>query len=379
MERIYLDHCATTPLDPEVMAVMMKHFGSVFGNPGSIHTFGREAQGAVEGARQQVAALLGATPEEVVLTGGGTEADNLAILGMAATAPVGKNHIVTSAVEHPAVEGACRYLAKKGFSVTALPVNAQGVVDPADVEAAITEHTLLISIMHGNNEVGVIEPLAAIGAIACEKGVLFHTDAVQTIGKIPFDVNDLSVDCLSVAGHKLYGPKGTGALYVRRGTRIEPLSFGGGQERGIRAGTENVPGIVGLGKACEIALRDMAGDMEHTRGLRDCLEKGLAGTVPDIRINASAADRLPHISSISFRGISGDALVRELDREGIAVSAGAACHSGGIQVSHVLAAMQVPRDFALGTIRFSTGKSNTDGDVDRTVETVARLVAALRR
>ena len=379
MERIYLDHCATTPLDPEVMAAMMKYFGNVYGNPGSAHAFGREAREAVDNARCQVAALLGADPTEIVFTGGGTEADNLAVLGIAATGRGGKNHIVTSSIEHPAVLNACRYVETKGCNVTYLPVDDQGRVDPAAVEKAATDKTLLISIMHGNNETGVMEPLQAIGAVARAKGITLHTDAVQTVGKIPFDIQDVPVDCLSLAGHKLYGPKGVGALYVRRGTKINGISFGGGQEGGLRAGTENVPGIVGLGKACEIALRDMAVNMEHTRRLRDRLEQALKRCVPDIRVHAADAERLPHVLCVSFSGISGQDLVRALDDEGIAVSAGAACHAGEFHISHVLEAMHVPPADAVGTIRFSTGKGNTEGDVDRAADAVVRLALASRK
>ncbi len=379
MEKIYLDHCATTPLDPEVMAAMMKYFGNNYGNPGSIHAFGREAKQAVEKARRQVAALLGANPSEIIFTGGGTEADNLAILGAAGAAPSGRNHIVTSAIEHPAVLNACRYLETKGFSVTYVKVDDLGRVNPADVAAAVTEKTCLVSIIHGNNEIGVIEPLAAICAIAREGGVLVHTDAVQTVGKIPFDVQDVPVDFLSVAGHKLYGPKGTGALYIRRGTAISPQSYGGYQENGLRAGTENVPGIVGLGMACEIALRDMARQMDHTKSLRDRLEAALREMVPDMRVNAFGADRLPHVLNISFRGLSGETLVQELDREGIAVSAGAACHAEITSISHVLEAMGMPHDDALGTIRISVGKGNTADDIDRAAAVVARMAVSLRK
>lgn len=379
MDTIYLDHCATTPLHPEIMAAMMKYFGNFYGNPGSAHAAGREAKKAIEQARLQVSRLLGAEPEEIVFTSGGTEADNLAVLGMAAAAPAGKNHIVTSSVEHPAVGHACRYLETQGFAVTYLPVDAQGLVDPAAVAEVLTEKTCLVSIIHGNNEIGVIEPLPAICAVARERGVLVHTDAVQTVGKIPFDLEDVPVDGLSLAGHKIYGPKGVGALYVRRGIPLNARSFGGGQEYGFRAGTENVSGIVGLGKACEIALREMAVQMDHTRVLRDLLERRLTDNVPDMIVHAAGVDRLPHVLSVSFRGISGEALVRELDRAGIAVSAGAACHAGGPHVSHVLEAMRVPGDYAPGTIRFSVGRGNQAGEIEQAAKTVQRLVADLRK
>jgi cysteine desulfurase len=379
MEKIYLDHCATTPLDPEVMAAMMKYFGNVYGNPGSVHAFGQEARKAVEMARQQVGTLLGADPTEIVFTGGGTEADNLAILGLAAAAAPRKNHIITSSIEHPAVLNACRHLETKGFSVTYVPVDDQGLVNPDDVAAAVTDKTILISIIHGNNEIGVIQPLPEICAIGRERGVLVHTDAVQTVGKIPFDLEDVPVECLSLAGHKIYGPKGIGALYVCGGTTLMPQSFGGHQENGLRAGTENVPAIVGLGKACEIALRDMMLQMDHTKSLRDRLEDKLKASIPDMHINGGGANRLAHVLNVSFRGVPGETLVRELDREGIAVSAGATCHAEIISVSHVLEAMKIPRNYALGTIRISFGKGNTVEDADRTANVVSRLVAVLRR
>ena len=358
---------------------MMKYFGNFFGNPGSAHAYGRTAKKAMEQARLQVSQLLGASPDEIIFTGGGTEADNLAVLGLAAAAPEGRNHIVTSSVEHPAVTNACRYLETKGFDVTYLPVDSCGRIDPADVAAAITEKTCLVSIIHGNNEVGVLEPLPAVCAVAQEKGVPVHTDAVQTVGKIPFDIQDVPVDCLSLAGHKIYGPKGVGALYVRRGVNIQACSFGGGQENGLRSGTENVPGIVGLGTACEIALREMAVQMDHAKVLRDFLEMKLVAAIPEMIVNAAGAERLPHVLSVSFRGLSGDALVRELDRMGIAASAGATCHAVGAQVSSVMEAMRVPADYALGTVRFSVGRGNQGQEIEEAVKIVGRLVTDLRK
>ena len=378
MESLYLDHCATTPLHPEVLGVMMRYFANHFGNPGSVHGFGREAKRAVDGAREQVAGLLGACPEEIVFTSGGTEADNLAILGMAAAAPAGKRHLVVSAVEHPAVLNACRFLETKGYRVTVLPVDAHGLVDPLQAAEAITGETCLVSIIHGNNETGVLEPLAAICEVAHDRGVPVHTDAVQTVGKIPFDVQDVPVDCLSLGAHKLYGPKGVGALYIRRGTTVQPLSHGGGQERGIRSGTENVPGIVGLGQACEVALREMAFQMDFTRSLRDHLESALSERIPGVWIHAAAVHRLPHVTSMAFAGILAADLVEALDREGVAVSPGAACHAGLQQVSHVLAAMKIPEDMALGTVRFSLGRGNQPADLERLIGILPGLVAALR-
>ena len=378
MEKIYMDHCATTPLHPEVMAVMMKFYGNFFGNPGSVHSFGDTAKKAIEKARRQVAGLLGAEPSEIVFTSGGTEADNMAILGIAAAAPEERRHIVTSAIEHPAVLNACRYLEQRGYKVTYLPVDSQGVINPENVAKAVTDETCLVSIMHGNNEVGVIEALNAISEIVRAKGAFFHTDAVQTVGKIPLDLGDTAIDCLSLSGHKVYGPKGSGALYVRRGTVIKPLSFGGNQEGGLRSGTENVPGIVGLGKACEIALRDMAPQWDHTKTLRDRLEEALTANLSMIFINSAGVDRMPHVLSASIGGIRGDELVRELDREGIAVSAGAACHAGISHVSYVLSAMGIPEEYSIGTVRFSVGRMNTCEEIDRVAETVIRLVGKLR-
>ncbi len=373
-----MDHCATTPLHPEAMTVMMKYYGNFFGNPGSTHSFGYKAKEAVDDARKQVACLLGAESSEIVFTSGGTEADNMAILGIAATAPEGRRHVVTSAIEHPAVLNACRYLEQHGFDVTYLPVDSQGLIDPENVAKAVTDETCLVSIMHGNNEVGVIEPLDVIVEIAHAKGALFHTDAVQTVGKIPLDLSETAIDCLSLSGHKLYGPKGTGALYVRWETVIQPVSFGGNQEGGLRSGTENVPGIVGLGKACEIALRDMAPQWDHTKALRDRLEEALTANLSMILINGAGVDRMPYVLSASFCGIKGDELVRELDQEGIAVSAGAACHAGVSHVSYVLSAMDVPENYSAGTVRFSVGRMNTTEEIDRVAETVIRLVGKLR-
>ncbi len=379
MEHVYLDHSATTPVDAEVLAAMMRFFANVFGNPSSIHRFGREAREAVEEAREKVACLLGADPGEIVFTGGGTEADNLAILGTAWAKEDGKDEIVTSAVEHPAVMNTCRFLEGRGFRVTYVPVDGEGLVDPEEVRKALTGRTFLVSVMHGNNETGTIAPIAAISALARERGILMHTDAVQTVGKIPFDVDDLAVDLLSVAGHKIHAPKGVGALYIRRGTRIQAAQFGGHQEGERRAGTENVPAIVGLGKACEIALRDMAVHLDRLGALRDRLEQAILTAVEDVRVNTHPVHRLPHILNVSFQGIKGDELVRELDNRGIAISAGAACGAGTVKISHVIEALGVPRDWATGTVRFSLGKANTGEEIDRASAAVVESVDKLRR
>lgn len=378
MEAIYLDHSATTPKDPEVLGAMMRYFANHFGNPSSVHRFGQEAKRAVDEARGQVAALIGADPAEIVFTGGGTEADNMALMGTAFAETSGRNHIITCAVEHHAVLNPCKYLETKGFEVTCLPVDSEGVVSPEDVRRALTEKTLLVSIMHANNEIGTVEPLSEIAFVARERGVIVHTDAVQSVGKIPVNVNDLGVDLLSLTGHKFYGPKGTGALYVRRNTPIAPILFGGHQEGGRRTGTENVPGIVGLGKACEIAARNLPGQMDRMLGLRKRLEAHIVEKIADVRVNGHAFRSLPHILSVSFRAITGDAVVRELDKQGIAASAGAACTADTVRLSHVLEAMQIPKDFAMGTVRFSLGRGNTEAQIDQVAEMLPTIVQKLR-
>lgn len=378
METIYLDHSATTPADPEVLGAMMRYFANHFGNPSSVHGFGQEAKRAVDEARGQVAALIGADPEEIVFTSGGTEADNMALMGTALAETSGRNHIITSAIEHHAVLNTCKHLETRGYTVTYLHVDGEGVVSPEDVQRAITEKTFLISIMHANNEVGTLEPVSEIAFMARERGILIHTDAVQSVGKIPVNVNDLGVNLLSLAGHKFYGPKGTGALYIRRNTPIQPILFGGHQEGGRRTGTENVPGIVGLGKACEIAARDLPGQMDRILGLRKRLEKQLMEKIADVCVNGHSFRRLTHILSVSFRSISGDAIVRELDKLGIAASAGAACTAETIRLSHVLEAMQIPKDFARGTVRFSLGKGNTETQIDHAAHVLSEIVNKLR-
>lgn len=378
METIYMDHSATTPVDPEVLGAMMRYFANHFGNPSSIHRFGREARRAVDEARERVAALIGADPQEIVFTGGGTEAVNMALMGTALAKASGRNHIVTSAIEHHAVLNTCKYLETRGFAVTYLNVDDQGLVDPGDVQRAMTDQTLLVSIMHVNNEIGTVQTVSEIAFMARERGVIVHTDAVQSVGKIPVNVSSLGVDLLSLTGHKLYGPKGTGALYIRRGTPVAPILFGGHQEGGRRTGTENVPGIVGVGKACEIAAGDMPGQYERLLGLRKRLEAHIVANVADVLVNGHAFRGLPHILSVSFRSITGDAVVRELDKQGIAASAGAACTADTIRLSHVLEAMRIPREIAMGTVRFSLGRGNTEAQIDRVAEILPGIVQKLR-
>ncbi|MDZ7261755.1 MAG: selenide, water dikinase SelD [candidate division KSB1 bacterium] len=374
MKPIYLDHNATTPIAPEVAEAMMPYLQEHFGNPSSSHWYGVQARKAVEKARSQVAALLGCHPDEVVFTSGGTESNNFAIKGVAETYQNKGNHIITSQVEHPAVINVCKYLEGKGFRVTYLPVDEYGLVAPETVERAITPATILITIMHANNEVGTIQPIEAISAIAHRHGILFHTDAAQSVGKIPTKVDLLGVDLLSIAGHKLYAPKGIGALYIRRGTKLKSFIHGAAHEQGRRAGTENVLEIVGLGQACEIAERDLEKNQVHLRQLRDRLWQGLKQELPELRLNGHPEKRLPNTLSVAFPGIDANTLLSELTE--VAASPGAACHTDVAEPSAVLVAMKVPVDLALGTIRFSTGRLNTEAQID---QAVAAIVGAVRR
>jgi cysteine desulfurase NifS len=377
MKPIYLDYNATTPIDPEVAEAMSPYLLERFGNPSSSHWYGVQTKKAVEKAREQVANLLNCSPHEVVFTSGGSESNNYAIKG-AAFANRGKgNHLITSSIEHPAVTEVCKYLAEKGFKVIYLPVDQFGQVDPRAVEKVITSSTVLISIMHANNEVGTIQPIAEIATIARDHGIVFHTDAAQSVGKIPTRVDDLGVDLLTIAGHKLYGPKGIGALYIRRGTKLEKLIHGADHEQGWRAGTENVLEIVGLGKACEIAKRDLNKNMAHMQKMRDLLYQELRAEWDEIKLNGHPERRLPNTLSVSFKNIEANKLLAEIDS--VAVSAGAACHSNSVKVSSVLQAMQVELEYAMGTVRFSTGKMTTAEEVKKTaaifLETARRLQA----
>ena len=378
MKRIFLDHAATTPADPRVVEAMLPYFSDSFGNPSSIHSLGLETRTAVAEAREKVASLIGAASDEIIFTSGGTEADNLAIKGVAlANAHKGK-HIVTTRIEHHAVEESCRYLEKQGIKVTHVAVDHDGLVDPREVERAVTPETILISVMHANNEVGTIQPIAEISRVARSRGIYFHTDAVQTVGHIPAKVDDLGVDLLAISAHKLYGPKGVGVLYVRKGTRIVPFMHGGGQERGLRATTENVPGIVGFGKAAEIAQAEMDAESKHVTRLRDKLIKGLLERIPQVRLNGHPTQRLPNNVNISVASVEGESLAVSLDLEGIAVSTGSACSSEAMEPSHVLTAMGVPVELARGSLRSSLGKKNTDEEIDRVLEAFPRIVSRLR-
>jgi cysteine desulfurase len=378
MRRIYLDHAATTPTRPEVVKAMLPFFTDAFGNPSSIYSHGRETKGAVEEARTKVAELIGTRSEEIVFTGGGTEADNFALKGVAyANEPKG-NHIITSSIEHHAVLEVCKFLGRRGFRITYLPVDKYGLVDPDDVKRAITAKTILISVMHANNEVGTIEPVEEIGEIAREAGVYFHTDAVQTVGHIPVNVDKLNVDLLSISAHKLYGPKGVGALYVRKGTKLVSLMHGGEQEKRRRAGTENVPAIVGLGKAVELAGQEIGREAKRLAYLRNKLIKGLGEKIDHIRLNGHPTRRLPNNVNISVDFVEGESMLLSLDLEGICASTGSACSSASLEPSHVLLALGLPSEQAHGSLRFTLGRENTEADIERVLEVLPAIVARLR-
>lgn len=384
MRRIYLDHTATTPLDPRVRDAMEPYFAETFGNASSVHWFGQQAKVALEEARATIARAVGAHPGEMFFTSGGTESDNFAVKGVAyAGRSSGKKRIITSAAEHHAVLEPCEQLAKEGFDVTVLPVDGDGRVSPDEVGKTLTSSTGLVSIMHANNEVGTISPIAEIARAAHERGVPVHTDAVQSLGKIPVDVNDLGVDLMTISAHKLYGPKGIGALYIKRGTQIEPLLQGGGQERGRRPGTENVPLAVGFAKAVELAISGMKEESNRLAGLRDTLEAKVRAEFQAAIINGHATERLPHILNISFDSgkcdIEEETLLISMDMRGIAVTSGSACTSGSMQPSHVLLAMGRDARTARATLRFAFGKSNTIADVDQTVETLRSVLDQMMR
>ena len=378
MRRIYLDYTATTPTHPEVVKAMLPYFTDAFGNASTIYSYGQEAKGAIEEARDKVADLIGAQSEEIVFTSGGTEADNFALEGVAFAKESKGNHIITSSVEHHAVIETCKFLERRGFRVTYLPVDEYGLVAPDDVKRAITDKTILISVMQANNEVGTIEPIAEIGRIAKEAGIYFHTDAVQTVGHIPVDVNGLGVDLLSISAHKLYGPKGVGALYIRKGTKLIPFMHGGEQERRRRASTENVPGIVGFGKAIELAQQEMTEETERLTYLRDQLIKGLLERIDHIRLNGHPIKRLPNNVNISVDYVEGESMLLNLDLEGICASTGSACSSSSLEPSHVLVALGLSPELAHGSLRFSLGKWTTEEEIGQVLEVLPKIVAKLR-
>jgi cysteine desulfurase len=398
IRRVYLDHNATTPVEPSVLEAILPYLAGEFGNAASIHTFGQRARAAVETAREQVAGLIGARPQEIVFTSGGTEADNHAIFGAVAALASSRagesrntvedlerpfsvahlKHIITSSIEHEAVLNTCQELEKQRVAVTYLPVDRDGLVSPGQLRQAIRKETVLITVMHANNELGTAQPLEEIGRIAEEADIYFHTDAVQSAGKLPIDVNAMRLDLLSLSGHKFYAPKGIGALYIRGGTRLQQLLYGGHHQRGFRPGTENVAGIVGLGKAAELARKSLAEDAARVSALRDQLEQGLLSRVPHSHANGANAPRTPNTANIVFPGIEGEALVIALDLKGLACSTGAACSSGAVEPSHVLTAIGLTPDEARASLRFSLGRHTTGADIQFALQVVPAAVEQLR-
>ena len=374
--KVYLDHAATTPVAKEVLDAMIEFFDEKFGNASSLHLYGREAREALEKSREEVAELINADADEIIFTGSGTESDNLAIKGIAFAH--GKGHIITSKIEHPAVLETCRYLEKKGYEVTYLSVDKYGLVNPEDVEGAIKDDTILISIMHANNEIGTIEPIEEIGKIAKKHGIIFHTDAVQSVGKIKVDVKKIDVDLLSMSSHKIHGPKGVGALYVKHGVKLEPILHGGGHEHGLRSSTENVAGIVGFAKACEIARKRLHEDAEKMKKLRDkIIEETLK--IEESYLTGHPTKRLPNNASFYFRGIEGESLVLMLDAKGIATSTGSACSSKKLQPSHVLLAIGIKPEDAHGSLRVTLGRDNSEEEIDYFLEVLPKVVEELRK
>ncbi|OHE58322.1 MAG: cysteine desulfurase NifS [Thermodesulfovibrio sp. RBG_19FT_COMBO_42_12] len=377
MITIYLDNNATTPVAPEVLEEMLPYLKEFYGNPSSMHTFGGQLHRKVEEARSKVSQLIGAEPEEIIFTSCGSESDNTAIMS-AVESLHGKRHIITTRVEHPAVLNFCKHLARKGFRVTFLPVNNHGQMNIDEFLKALDDDTALVSIMYANNETGVIFPIAEIAEILRKRRILFHTDAVQAVGKIPIDVKKLPIDMLSLSGHKLHAPKGVGTLYVRKGTRFSPYVIGGHQERGRRAGTENVASIVGLGKACELAIRNLTEEGTYLKGLRDKLDTALLKSCPDASINGDINNRLPNTTNISFEYVEGEAILLRLNEFGICASSGSACSSGSLEPSHVLRAMGIPFTAIHGSIRFSLSRYNTEAEIDRVIEIMPEIIKKLR-
>lgn len=378
MRRYYFDHNATTPVDPRVLEAMLPYFGPEYGNASSLHRFGQDARQGVESARRQVAAQLGCDAKDVVFTSGGTEADNLAVFGTVRSAPGPSRHVVTTQIEHPAVLNACEQLEREGVDVTYLPVSGEGTVAPDDVRAAVRSDTVLITVMHANNELGTMQPIEEIGSIAREAGVPLHTDGVQSFGKVPTRVEELGVDFFSLSAHKIYGPKGAGALYVRRGLQLAKVQYGGSHERDRRPGTENVPGIVGLGAAAELAGSDREDENARVGRLRDRLERELLSAVPDAHVHALNSPRLPTTSSVRFDHAESEPLLISLDLQGFAVSSGSACSSGAVKPSHVLTAIGLSRDQAKSTLRFSLGRQTDEEQVDALLAALPDVVERLR-
>jgi len=377
MTTIYLDNNATTQVAAEVLAVMLPYFGNLYGNPSSMHTFGGQVGIKIRDAREQVAALLGASPDEVIFTSCGTESDNTAIRSALASYP-DRKHIVTSRVEHPAIRSLCAHLAKEGYHVTELPVDSEGRLNMEAYEKSLTPDTAIVSLMWANNETGVLFPVERAAEIAHNHGILFHTDAVQAVGKIPINMQENAIDMLSLSGHKLHAPKGIGVFYLRKGTRFSPFMIGGHQERERRGGTENTPSIIGLGKACELAARYMEDENNRVKQLRDRLENELLARIPHARVNGDRVNRLPNTTNISFEFVEGEGILLMLDRYGICASSGSACTSGSLQPSHVLRAMGVPFTMAHGSIRFSLSIENTEAEIDLVIETLPGIIGRLR-
>ena len=378
MRRIYLDYAATTPTHPLVLKAMLPWFTDGFGNPSSIHSFGQEAKGAIEEAREKVAQLIGAKSNEIVFTGSGTEADNFAIKGVAYAKEHEGKHIITTAIEHHAVIETCKFLEKRGFNVTYLSVDRDGLVDLGEVKKAITDETILISVMHANNEIGTIEPIQEIARITKDREICFHTDAVQTVGHLPVDVDELKVDLVSISAHKFCGPKGVGALYIRKGTKIVPFMHGGEQEHGRRASTQNVPGIVGFGKACQLAQQEMGQEKERLETLRDKLINGILNRIDHVHLNGHPTQRLPNNVNISLEFVEGESILLNLDLVGIAASTGSACSSSVLEASHVLLALGLPHESAHSSLRLSLGQETTEKDVDYVLEKLPQIVNKLR-
>lgn len=376
--RVYLDNNATTKMDPKVLEAMMPFLTEEYGNAFSMHLFGRETGAAVSRSREEIAKLLGVLSTEIIFTASGTESDNIAVRGIAKAYKNRGNHIITSNIEHPAIKNTLKDLEKDGYEVTFVPVDSNGVLKLDELEAAIRPETILISVMHANNEVGTIEPIAAIGELAKKNKIIFHVDAVQTVGKIPFSPKELGIDLLSFSGHKFYGPKGIGALYIRSGVRVAKIITGGGQEKKLRPGTTNTPAIVGMAKALELAYANMPEEIARETELRDYFENQIVEKIPEVVINAKSVERLPGTSSITFKYLEGESILLSLSYLGIAVSSGSACSSDELQASHVLLAMGIPAEFAHGTIRFSLGKYNTKEEIDYTVEQVVKVIEKLR-
>ena len=379
MKRIYFDYAATTPADPEVVSAMLPYFSEVFGNPSSLHYFGRQANNAVESARGIVAGFIDAKSEEIIFTSGGTESDNFALKGIAYANSSKGRHIITSNIEHHAILESCQFLESNGFKVTYLPVQSNGILNPDEVKKSISRETILISVMHANNEIGSIQQINEIGKIAKENKIYFHTDAVQSFGHIPINVDELNIDMLSASAHKIYGPKGIGLLYIRKGTKIQPFLNGGSQEKKLRASTHNVPGIIGFGKAIELASKNMGKEILQLTNLRDKLINGVIANIENIKLNGDSKQRLPNNANFSIKFVEGEGMVLGLDMEGIAVSSGSACTSGSLEPSHVLRAIGRTADLAHGSVRFSFGKFNTMEEIDYALEKFIKIVVRLRK